>query len=225
MMAPPARGDASGLKDGITLPPTRNDPWSGARAPARIFMRVDFPAPFSPTTACTSPLPTAKLTPRRACTPGKAFAMPRISRAGAVGSTAIPILSRELRGPSRGPRRIRLFLRVVLLDPGFGKLADREVLVIQVRVIVLVQLVLLEGDHGVLHYLGHRLPVEDLHGQVHAGQGQGRPPGGRQELDLVLFGQPQPAVPVIRGDRRGAFARVQQSLPGAPGHLAPGGPE
>ena len=47
---------------------------------ARILISVDLPAPFSPTSACTSPLRTDRSTPDRAWTPGNSFAMPRTSR-------------------------------------------------------------------------------------------------------------------------------------------------
>ena len=43
-------------------------------------MRVDFPAPFSPQMACTSPGRTFRLTDLSAWTPGKDFSMFRISR-------------------------------------------------------------------------------------------------------------------------------------------------
>ncbi|CDX36333.1 hypothetical protein MPLDJ20_20514 [Mesorhizobium plurifarium] len=45
------------------------------------FMRVDLPAPFSPTTAWTVPNFTAKLTFESAFTPGNVLLMPRMSRA------------------------------------------------------------------------------------------------------------------------------------------------
>ena len=45
-------------------------------APDRIFISVDLPAPFSPSSACTSPLRTSMWTLCRARTPGKCFADP-----------------------------------------------------------------------------------------------------------------------------------------------------
>src|SRR5260370_36025571 len=36
-------------------------------------MKVDLPAPLAPTSPCTSPVKSSKLTPRSACTPGKDF--------------------------------------------------------------------------------------------------------------------------------------------------------
>ena len=54
-------------------------------------MRVDFPAPFSPISACTSPLRSVKSTWSRAWTPGKRNDMPTISTAGATASTMTPL--------------------------------------------------------------------------------------------------------------------------------------
>src|SRR5580765_2361907 len=45
-----------------------------------MFISVDFPAPFSPSSACTSPLRRSKSTWSFATTPGNRFVMPRISR-------------------------------------------------------------------------------------------------------------------------------------------------
>ena len=45
-------------------------PDSGTVEPAATAISVDFPAPFSPTSACTSPARTSNVTPRRATTPG-----------------------------------------------------------------------------------------------------------------------------------------------------------
>jgi hypothetical protein len=44
-----------GERMSISLPSIRMRPESRATFPARIFIRVDFPAPFSPIRACTSP--------------------------------------------------------------------------------------------------------------------------------------------------------------------------
>src|SRR5262245_29012970 len=52
--------------------------------PARIFIRVDFPAPFSPTTASASPAASERETASRACTPGKRLLIWRTSRRGAI---------------------------------------------------------------------------------------------------------------------------------------------
>src|SRR5262245_62040567 len=47
-----------------------------------MFMSVDFPAPFSPRRACTSPGASSKSTSSFARTPGNRFVIPRSSRSG-----------------------------------------------------------------------------------------------------------------------------------------------
>src|SRR6266566_9470875 len=49
-----------------------------------MFISVDLPAPFSPTSAWISPARTSRSTWSLATTPGKAFVMPRSSTARAV---------------------------------------------------------------------------------------------------------------------------------------------
>ena len=51
-------------------PPISTVPESGTVEPAATAIRVDFPAPFSPTSACTSPASTSNVTPLSATTPG-----------------------------------------------------------------------------------------------------------------------------------------------------------
>src|SRR5579884_2238297 len=54
-----------------------------------MFISVDLPAPFSPSSACTSPLRRSKSTWSFARTPGKRLVMPRSSRTGvSVGAAA-----------------------------------------------------------------------------------------------------------------------------------------
>src|SRR5512136_1470184 len=64
----------------MSLPSRKISPALLVRAPERILTRVDFPAPFSPEMACTSPEAAEKLTPRRACVPSKCLLIPRITR-------------------------------------------------------------------------------------------------------------------------------------------------
>src|SRR5689334_11026299 len=47
-----------------------------------MFIRVDLPAPFSPSRAWISPLATTRSIPSLATTPGKRLTMPRIATAG-----------------------------------------------------------------------------------------------------------------------------------------------
>src|SRR5205085_12406166 len=63
-------------------PSTRIWPTSGVCTPARIFISVLLPAPFSPLTASTSPRPSVRLTPVSALTPGKRLLTSRTSRRG-----------------------------------------------------------------------------------------------------------------------------------------------
>ncbi len=62
------------------FPPQVTVPESGWYTPVRIFIRVDFPAPFSPMRPTTSPGLTSKSTSWRARTPGNDFVMPFITR-------------------------------------------------------------------------------------------------------------------------------------------------
>src|SRR5690348_4574726 len=81
-----------------------------------MFISVDFPAPFSPRSACTSPLRRSKPTWSFARTPGKRFVMPRSSRTGEGVSTTIGAIVRRApeTGPAWGPSSRRA--KRVLLD-------------------------------------------------------------------------------------------------------------
>jgi hypothetical protein len=57
-----------------------------------IFTSVDLPAPFSPTSACTSPRRRAKSTPSSAVAPAKRFTIPAMRRIGAASLTAVSLL-------------------------------------------------------------------------------------------------------------------------------------
>jgi len=63
-------------------PSSRIWPASGAYTPASIFISVLFPAPFSPTKACTTPGDRLNEAPSRATTPAKDLSMPRSSSTG-----------------------------------------------------------------------------------------------------------------------------------------------
>src|SRR5918911_3414336 len=58
-----------------------------------MFESVLFPAPFSPSRACTSPAAASKSTRSFARTPGKRFVIPCIETAGAGGAPSAPLLS------------------------------------------------------------------------------------------------------------------------------------
>src|SRR5690242_14905973 len=71
-------------------PPISTVPSSGASTALAIPRSVDFPDPFSPTTAWTSPAKQSTLTRRSACTAPKRFDTPRSDRtAGAAGSGVV----------------------------------------------------------------------------------------------------------------------------------------
>src|SRR5215218_9970066 len=106
-----------------------------------MFISVDLPAPFSPSSACTSPFCRSKSTWSFATTPGNRFVMPRISRT-VEASTAGD--SMEVGGPGLQGRgdldlaRDDLLLQLVhlvdeLLGHGRVDLADGHALVLQVE--------------------------------------------------------------------------------------------
>src|SRR5919108_5865876 len=82
MMPTPAACAACGCANETSWPSIRIVPASGGYTPARIFIRVDLPAPFSPTTAWISPACRSRSTPCSTSTPTKLFVMPRISSSG-----------------------------------------------------------------------------------------------------------------------------------------------
>ena len=83
--------------------------------PKRHFIKVDFPAPFSPMSECTVPGRTRKVTASNACTPGNDLHIPFISKmystlaslpsacgAAGAGPSARPLgpIGAGLRGPA-----------------------------------------------------------------------------------------------------------------------------
>src|SRR3990170_7382073 len=81
-MLMPSSWARCGVAMSTGCPSSRTRPCSRDRAPAKIFIRVDLPAPFSPTRAWTSPGNTSKETSSRARTPGKSLVMDSISSTG-----------------------------------------------------------------------------------------------------------------------------------------------
>src|SRR6185436_13468802 len=75
MAAIPSERARAGVMWGTARPPTVSVPASGCSAPVMILISVDFPAPFSPTSACTSPACRSNDTPRRALTPSNDLEM------------------------------------------------------------------------------------------------------------------------------------------------------
>src|SRR3954454_24535248 len=92
-------------------------PSSGAASPLRMFLRVDLPAPFSPTSMTTSPGRTARLTARSTRTPAKLLPTPctssrspstpagisSLAAAAAVTAFPDPASGRSRRLSGRGP--------------------------------------------------------------------------------------------------------------------------
>src|SRR5690606_37447820 len=70
-------------------PLTRISPSSGRCIPYRIFISVDLPAPFSPTTACTWPAATLSSMSLLATTPGNRLVIPRSSTAGSTSGQLV----------------------------------------------------------------------------------------------------------------------------------------
>src|SRR5580700_3537155 len=97
MKASPAFSDACGEPERSSSPATRILPSSGTVTPARHRMRVDLPAPFAPTSPCTSPRPTPMLTSWSATSPAKCLPRPRIS----IQASGIPFVPGS---PRRTPK-------------------------------------------------------------------------------------------------------------------------
>src|SRR4051812_13913324 len=73
-----------------------------------MFESVLLPAPFSPSSACTSPAAASKSTPSFARTPGNRLVIPRISTAGEAPVVPAPLRTRTGLGaccPTRLTRR------------------------------------------------------------------------------------------------------------------------
>src|SRR5437588_820673 len=71
-------------------PSSSISPSSASTTPARIFISVDLPAPFSPTTAWTWPRPTSRCMRASACTPPYRFDSPRIATDAEPGDGLVP---------------------------------------------------------------------------------------------------------------------------------------
>src|SRR5215203_2056452 len=91
-MPTPSRRASAGDDSRAAVSPMRTSPLSGCTAPARIFIRVDLPAPFSPTTACTVPASTARSTPTRAWIPPYALRRPVTAIAGGEAGTGVLLM-------------------------------------------------------------------------------------------------------------------------------------
>src|SRR5262245_17923267 len=88
-MPMPAATASRGVASRIGVPSRTISPASGMTRPARMFISVDLPAPFSPRTPSTSLAASDSDTSSLATTPGKLFVTPRSSSRGAR-ATATP---------------------------------------------------------------------------------------------------------------------------------------
>ena len=82
MQAMPAAFASLGLANSTSWPSSSIRPASRWTTPAMILMRVDLPAPFSPSNAWMRPRLQAKSTPLSAWTPPNRFDTPTVSRIG-----------------------------------------------------------------------------------------------------------------------------------------------
>src|SRR3954471_17620213 len=82
--------------------------------PATHLITVDLPAPWSPTSAITSPSRTSKSTPRSACTDPKLFCTPCSSSVTFAGVVAIARRLYHGRGAREAPRPCERRLAAVL---------------------------------------------------------------------------------------------------------------
>src|SRR5215217_5225709 len=89
MVLIPAACDSRGSAKETSSPLKRTWPSSGLYTPVITLIKVDFPAPFSPTRACTSPGCSSKETSSRASTPGNRFVTRRTSRIGECRSIVL----------------------------------------------------------------------------------------------------------------------------------------
>ncbi len=100
----PARRAASGLRNSTGAPLSSICPASGGSRPLSRLMIVLLPAPFSPTSAWTSPGRSSRSTPCSTSTPPNRLRMPVPRRVGAATSSSA--VSAMLRDPSTPPTRL-----------------------------------------------------------------------------------------------------------------------
>src|SRR5512144_2077001 len=103
MMARPLCMDWCGVVRSTCCPSKTTVPLSFSYTPERIFIRVDLPAPFSPTRPCTVPRLTSSDTPSSAFTPGNDLETSLIDRMTSepIASMVHPPRNVSGEGPSR----------------------------------------------------------------------------------------------------------------------------
>ena len=77
-----ARSRRGASRSPPACPRSWSRPASGRYMPERMLISVDLPAPFSPSSACTSPAQSVRSMPSLATTPGKTLVIPRSSQSG-----------------------------------------------------------------------------------------------------------------------------------------------
>ena len=87
-VAIPASIASRGVSKDIGRPSNRISPFDGLCTPDIVLIKVDFPAPLSPSRQWHSPGRTSKLTPASAMTFPKCFSMSRISTMGAASGAS-----------------------------------------------------------------------------------------------------------------------------------------
>src|SRR5437588_6455404 len=149
----PRRRPSAGEERVITCPSMRIVPASGVSAPDRILMSVDLPAPFWPTSACTSPASSSKSTPLRAWTTSNDLSIASIRSTVLMGHTWAGVGSSALL-PTHGA--LERVLIDVALGEHHGRAKDQHLLGCEV-------LDRAEAGHHVLGLERHAL------GQLYAG--------------------------------------------------------
>src|SRR5215207_2858843 len=163
----PSRLASSGERSSTAGPSVLTSPASGRTTPAATLRSVDFPAPLSPMTACTSPRSSVRSTPRSASTAPNDLRIPASCR------TASPLL--------RGTRVETGFVGGVVQslcreDADLRLEGARHALA-------------LEGVHGGPHRVGPVLARRDRHDRVQL--------AGLQQLQVLREGVERDRVDLV----------------------------
>src|ERR1700752_163606 len=114
MNAQPRALASRGAQISTDCPPILIVPESPVIAPPSTFIRVDFPAPFSPIKATISPLPTSSETLSSATTPGNLLLIPSIF------NSAVSFSKSKLTPASERIDLLRKLLNISLLNRDCG---------------------------------------------------------------------------------------------------------
>src|SRR5260221_3403452 len=107
-------------------------PAVGRCTPARVWMSVDLPAPFSPNSTWTSPMRRSKSTASSATTPGKCLLRPSARNNSSywaaewtAGSVSSGVVNNDKRRPPTRPRSIAVETRLQVLRRQGGGVGER----------------------------------------------------------------------------------------------------